>query len=260
MTDRTEYSSRELDDDERHYASAPANEIRRELAHYGVRVEPAIAAVRALIDERTPRVRVASARPASTLNPETTYLQYLESMERIVAFIARRGHLTADETMELIQIVRLKMLEDDYGIIRKFEGRGSFTAFLNTVIMRLFHQWRVERWGKWRPSSQARALGEKAITLERLLTRDGFSFPEAVTLLTQRDPQSYSVADLEVIYIRLPPRKPRPVFLSDERCWRSFPARIRRTNACAPASASSHCVPLSPASIARSAASARKTG
>ncbi|PYQ32202.1 MAG: hypothetical protein DMF56_00060 [Acidobacteria bacterium] len=207
---------RELDDDERHYATAPTNEIRRELEHYGVRVEPAIAAVRALIDERTPRVRQASARPAFAPNPETTFLQQMASMERIAAFIARRSHLTADETAEFAQTVLVKLLENDYQIIRKFEGRSSFTTYLTTVIMRLFQQWRVEQWGKWRPSAQARALGEKAITLERLLSRDGFSFSEAVTLLTQGHPQSYSVRELEAIYIRLPLRKPRPVLVSDE--------------------------------------------
>jgi RNA polymerase sigma factor (sigma-70 family) len=225
MNYRTEYDPyRELDDDERYYATAPVDEIRRELEHYGVRVEPAIAAVRALIDERTPRVRAASARPASALDPEPAYLQHLKSIERIAAFIARRHQLTADETVEFVQIVRVKLLDNDYGIIRKFEGRSSFTTYLTTVIGRLFQQWRVEQWGKWRPSAQARSLGEKAITLERLLSRDGFSFSEAVTLLTQSHPQSSSVAELEAIYIRLPLRKPRPVFLSDENVLAELPS------------------------------------
>lgn len=214
---------RELDDDERYYATAPIDEIRRELEHYGVRVKPAIAAVRALIDERTPRVRTASARRVSALDPETTYLQHLTLFERIAAFTAHRGHLTADETMEFVQVVRVKLLENDYAIIRKFEGRSSFSTYLTTVILRLFHQWRVEQWGKWRPSAQARALGEKAIALERLLSRDGFSFPEAVRVLTQGHSQ-YSVGELEAIYIRLPLRKPRTVLLSDENVLAELPS------------------------------------
>lgn len=213
-TDHLPY--RELDDDERYYATAPIDQIRRELEHHGVGVEPAIAAVRALIDERTPRGR--------TLNLETIYLQNLNSIERIAAFVARRNHLTADETVEFIQIVCVKLLENNYGIIRKFEGRSSFTTYLTTVIGRLFHQWRVEQWGKWRPSAQARRLGEKAITLERLLSRDGFSFSEAVTVLTQRHPQYLSVEELEAIYVRLPLRKPRPVFLSDENVLAELPS------------------------------------
>jgi hypothetical protein len=58
------------------------------------------------------------------MNPETTYLENLESIERIAAFVARRGHLNADETGEFVQIVRVKLFEDDYAIIRKFEGRS----------------------------------------------------------------------------------------------------------------------------------------
>lgn len=222
MNDRTDDRPYLELDDERHYATAPIAEICRELEHYGVRVEPTISAVRTLIDERTPRVRAVSAHRASALDPETTYLQHLASMERIAAFIARRSHLTADETMEFVQIVRVNLLENDYRIVRKFEGRSSFSTYLTTVIGRLFHQWRVERWGKWRPSAQAIRMGEKAITLERLLSRDGFSFSEAVTLLT-RHSQYVSVGELEAIYIRLPLRKPRPVFFSDENVLAELP-------------------------------------
>jgi RNA polymerase sigma factor (sigma-70 family) len=150
------------------------------------------------------------------MNPETTYLQNLASIERIAAFVARRGHLNADDTTEFVQIVRVRLFEDDYAIIRKFEGRSSFPTYLTTVIIRLFHQWRVEQWGKWRPSAEAKRLGEKAITLERLITRDGFTFQEAVRTLTTRAGAVYTVAELEMLYVRLPLRNPRPVLVSEE--------------------------------------------
>lgn len=150
------------------------------------------------------------------MNPETTYLQHLESIERIAAFVARRGHLNADETGEFVQIVRVKLFEDDYAIIRKFEGRSTFSTYLTTVILRLFHQWRVEMWGKWRPSAEAKRLGEKAITLERLLTRDGFTFAEALNVLTTRSGDAYTVAEIKELYVRLPLRNPRPVLVSDD--------------------------------------------
>ena len=150
------------------------------------------------------------------MNPETTYLQHLESIERIAAFVARRGHLNPDETGEFVQIVRVRLFEDDYGVIRKFEGRSSFSTYLTTVILRLFHQWRVEMWGKWRPSAEAKRLGDKAITLERLLTRDNLTFAEAVNVLTTRSGDEFTVPELEAIYVRLPVRTPRPMLVSDE--------------------------------------------
>ena len=149
-------------------------------------------------------------------NPESIYLENLPSIERIAAFVARKGHLNADDSEEFADVVRFRLFEDDYAIIRKFEGRSLFTTYLTTVISRLFHQWRVEQWGKWRPSAEARRLGDTAVTLERLLTRDGFTLSEAVGLMTTRAGAASSIAELEALYVRLPSRHPRPMVVSDE--------------------------------------------
>ena len=149
-------------------------------------------------------------------SPEELYLENLRSIERIAAFVARRNHLGADEAAEFIQEVRVRLLDDGYAVLRKFEGRSSFTTYLTTVIVRLFHQYRVEQWGKWRPSAEAKRLGDKAITLERLVTRDGFTFGEAVKVLTTPGSSQYTQAELEAIYVRLPHRGPRPVVVSGE--------------------------------------------
>ena len=150
------------------------------------------------------------------MSPEDTYLHHLRTIDRIAAFVARRNHLNADEAADFTQEVHARLIDDDYATIRKFEGRSSFSTYLTTVILRLCQQWRVEMWGKWRPSAEARRLGDKAITLERLLTRDGFTFDEAVKILTTRSGEQYTVAELELIYVRLPLRTPRPVLISDE--------------------------------------------
>jgi RNA polymerase sigma factor for flagellar operon FliA len=150
------------------------------------------------------------------MNPEETYLEHLETIERIAASVARRNYLKSDEAAEFTQEVRVKLLEDDYAIIRKFEERSLFSTYLTTVINRLFHQYRVQMWGKWRPSAEAKRLGGKAITLERLLTRDNYSLAEAVELLTTPAGSPYTVAELEAIYLRLPVRSPRPMLVSEE--------------------------------------------
>ncbi|HYC88331.1 MAG TPA: sigma-70 family RNA polymerase sigma factor [Thermoanaerobaculia bacterium] len=149
-------------------------------------------------------------------DPESTYLEHLASIERIAAFVARKNHLNPDDTVEFVQVVRCRLFEDDYAIIRKFEGRSSFTTYLTTVINRLFYEWRVKEWGKWRPSAEARRIGDVAIMLERLVTRDGFTFSEAARVLTMRAGAGVSIAELEAIYLRLPPRNPRPVVVSGE--------------------------------------------
>jgi RNA polymerase sigma factor for flagellar operon FliA len=115
-----------------------------------------------------------------------------------------------------VQEVRVRLLDENYAIIRKFEGRSTFSTYLTTVIARLFTQWRVEQWGKWRPSAEARRLGDKAITLERLLSRDGYTLAEAVRVLTTPGSSPYTISELEAIYLRLPSRNPRPVVISDD--------------------------------------------
>ncbi|HEV7764214.1 MAG TPA: sigma-70 family RNA polymerase sigma factor [Thermoanaerobaculia bacterium] len=150
------------------------------------------------------------------MNPEETYLKHLRTIERIAASVARRYYLDASEAEEFVQVVRVRLLEDNYAILRKFEGRSELSTFLTTVIGRLFQQWRVEHWGKWRNSAEAKRLGKTAIILERLISRDGYTFDEAVRHLTTPGGSPYTLAELEAIYQRLPDRMPRPMIVSDD--------------------------------------------
>jgi RNA polymerase sigma factor for flagellar operon FliA len=150
------------------------------------------------------------------MQPEEIFLEHLRTIERIAGHVCRRNHLSPDDSAEFTQEVNLRLIEHEYAVIRKFEGRSLFSTYLTTVIPRLFHQWRVEQWGKWRPSAEAKRLGDKAITLERLITRDGFTFHEAVQILTTPSGAGFTKPQLEAIYVRLPARQPRPVMVSDE--------------------------------------------
>jgi len=144
------------------------------------------------------------------MNAEELFLANVTTIDRIAAFICRRNHV-AEDAEEFASQVKLSLLERNYEIIRKFEGRSSFPTYLTTVMHRLFYQYRVKEWGKWRPSAEAKRLGDAAITLEKLLTRDGYTFSEAVRKMSDRP-----VAELEAIHHRLPPRQPRPVLVSDD--------------------------------------------
>lgn len=144
------------------------------------------------------------------MDAEELFLANVPTIDRIAAFICRRNHV-ADDAEEFASQVKLSLIERDYEIIRKFEGRSSFPTYLTTVMHRLFYQYRVKEWGKWRPSAEAKRLGDTAITLEKLLTRDGYSFHEAA-----RKMNDHSIGELEAIYLRLPHRQPRPMLVSDD--------------------------------------------
>jgi RNA polymerase sigma factor for flagellar operon FliA len=148
------------------------------------------------------------------MNAEELFLQNIDAIDRIIAYVSRKGHLDATEAEDFASHVKLELIEDNYEIIRKFEGRSTFNTYLNTVIQHLFYQYRVRMWGKWRPSAEAKRLGTKAITLERLLTRDNYSLDEAVQALTTGSAAGFTVPEIEAIYVRLPVRMPRPVLVS----------------------------------------------
>jgi RNA polymerase sigma factor for flagellar operon FliA len=151
----------------------------------------------------------------SNFDVEQYFLAHLRQIEQIIAFVCRRNHVDAQDAEEFAAHTKLKLIEGNYAILRKFEGRSLFTTYLTTVIQRLFFQYRVQLWGKWRPSAEAKRLGDKAIALERLMTRDSCSFNEAVDILTSTPDSPFTANELEVIYLRLPARMPRPVLVSD---------------------------------------------
>ena len=88
------------------------------------------------------------------------------------------------------------------------------STYLTTVIKRLYLDFRVQQWGKWRPSSQARRLGPLAIQLEQLLTRDHLTRDEAFERLRARD-EPPSREELEALCDMLPVRVPRKMVSED---------------------------------------------
>ena len=83
-----------------------------------------------------------------TVDPQTLLVENVDLVDRIVAFICKRYNVGAEETEDFASIVKLKLIENDYAIIRKFEGRSRFSTFLTTVVQRLFLDYRNSVWGK----------------------------------------------------------------------------------------------------------------
>jgi RNA polymerase sigma factor for flagellar operon FliA len=149
------------------------------------------------------------------MDGERLFLDRIELIDRITRFVARRHRLDPAEAEEFQSIVRLKLIEDDYRILRQFQQRSALSTFLATVINRLFLDYRVSLWGKWRPSAEARRAGPIAVRLEMLMGRDGLSFDEACEVLTVTERVDVSPAALHGLRLTLPVRSPRR-FVSDE--------------------------------------------
>jgi RNA polymerase sigma factor for flagellar operon FliA len=141
-------------------------------------------------------------------DPQRLLLDHLELIERIVAFTCRRHGLMGADTDDFSSVVKLKLVENDYAVLRSFQGRSSFSTFITVVVQRLFLDMRVSQWGKWRPSARARRAGDLAVAIERLLVRDGRSVDETLQFLAPSHP-GLTRETIERVASDLPERAPR---------------------------------------------------
>jgi RNA polymerase sigma factor for flagellar operon FliA len=125
--------------------------------------------------------------------PEQLFLTNLPTIEALVQMVARQQRMTWSEAEEFASIVRLRLIENDYAILRKFRGGSTLRTYLTVVIARQALDYRDACWGRWRPSRAARRLGRAAVTLERLIVRDGLTMEDALRTL----PDAPAAADAE---------------------------------------------------------------
>jgi RNA polymerase sigma factor (sigma-70 family) len=146
---------------------------------------------------------------ARRVNEACTYAEHAELIESVLSHICRRHHLSPVEADDFCSTARLKLVDNDYEVLRKFEGRSTIRTFLTVVLERAFLDFRNSQWGKWRPSAEAQRLGGVALRLEQLLARDGHTFDEAVELLHSQFGVRESRDELYAISVRLPLRTSR---------------------------------------------------
>ena len=137
---------------------------------------------------------------------ESLFLDNLALIERIVASTCRRNRLTKEESEDFASVVKLKLIADDYGVLRKFTGTCGATlhGYLISVVQHAYQDHRNRLWGKWRPSAKARRLGRLAEKLDMLLYRDGMTLEEACALAAPNDRE-----EMRRLAAKLPPRTKR---------------------------------------------------
>src|SRR3954451_745188 len=140
--------------------------------------------------------------------PREVLLANLPLIEQIISSICRRKGMNPDEIEEFSSVVKLRLIENDYAIIRAFKERSSFSTYIAAVISRSVLDHRNREWGKWRASTEAQRLGEIAVKLERMLYREDRSFDDACAAVLAQHPD-ISRTDLERIQAKLPPRVKR---------------------------------------------------
>lgn len=133
-------------------------------------------------------------------------LDHLDLIAQIVRTTGRRRHLSAPEREDFASFVHLRLIEDDYAILRKFQNRSTLWTYLAMVVERLSLDFCAEKWGRWRPSAMAERLGPAAVNLERLVTRDNHTVDEAIEILRTNHDVGLTDAQLRNIWEQLPTR------------------------------------------------------
>lgn len=137
------------------------------------------------------------------------FLHHLPLIERIIGFVCREHGLRGADAEDFASSARLKLIENDYGALRRYRGCSSLPTYLTIVIQNVHLDQVVHEKGRWRPSTTASRMGEPAVLLERLLYRDRRTQNEATAIVRDRYPE-VAPKELETIQKRLRPRSERP--------------------------------------------------
>jgi RNA polymerase sigma factor for flagellar operon FliA len=137
------------------------------------------------------------------------YRAHREILDAVIASTCRRFRLSPADADDFAGDFRLRLVREDYAILRQFQGRSSLRTYLRVVVARAFQDWRNARWGKWRVSAEARRLGPIAERLERLVVRDRHTPEEAAEILRTNLGITITQAALDDMLARFPARQGR---------------------------------------------------
>lgn len=148
---------------------------------------------------------------------EILFLEHLGWIDRVAAMTCNRFGVWGADAEDFASFIRIKLMEDDYAVIRKFRGESGLKTYLATVVVRQFHDYWRERRGRWRISAVAERLGPPAGELEALVYRDGYRLDQAGETLRTRGRTALSDGELARLLEKLPRREPlRPREVSTE--------------------------------------------
>jgi len=140
-------------------------------------------------------------------DPEDFLTRNLPQVERVIGWVGRRRGLLADELEEFRSRVLVRLVENDYDVLRKFRGLSSVQTFLVTVIQRLLLDYIAQERGRWRPSAAALKRGALAVELEKLMVRGRRTFEEAFAALSARHGEPLDRDELFRLAAELPLRR-----------------------------------------------------
>lgn len=140
---------------------------------------------------------------------DAVFLEHRPLIERVAASACRRAGLQPEEAEDFVSQVHIKLLDDNYAVLRKHRGDSRLTTYLTTVVHNQFKDFCNHKWGKFRHSAAAKRLGPEAKALERLLVIDRHDLESAIEILKTNHRVETPRRDLREIAAKLPHRSSR---------------------------------------------------
>ena len=114
------------------------------------------------------RIMFAPLRMTSSGLPDTDNeadpREWLESewstVTDVLDWICTRNGLDRDESDSLRSYAHLRLVQDDYRVVRAYSGGARPRTYLSVVLTNVYRDFRIKRWGKWRPSAAAKSRRE----------------------------------------------------------------------------------------------------
>lgn len=148
---------------------------------------------------------------------EALFLEHLGWIDRVASIACTRHGISGAEADDFTAWVRLKLMEDDYAIVRRFRGESEVKTYLASVVARISFDYARTHRGEWRSSAAAERLGALARELERLVFRDGYTLQQAGERLRTAGHTTVADSELARLLAQLPVRSPlRPVELPSD--------------------------------------------
>ena len=161
---------------------------------------------------RSPGTFAARPRMLDREAAEALFLKHLDWIDRVASMTCSSHGVWDADAEDFTAWVRMKLVEDDYAVIRRFLGNSELKTYLATVVVRHFIDFGREARGRWRPSAAAERLGAPAVDVERLVRREGYTLQQAGEKLRTAGRTTLSDAELARLLGQIPERAPlRPV-------------------------------------------------
>lgn len=121
------------------------------------------------------------------MDPQHLLEANLALIDRLAGHVCRRFGMNGSDVDDVASMVKLRLMENDYAILRRYEGRSSLATYLTVIIQRLLSDQRERTHGRQsRTPREVPLAEEEAIPLAASDRADEAAFDNELRELSRR--------------------------------------------------------------------------